>query len=519
MQSDPGYAQARRLWWVGFLVILGVHALWHSLNRMPPAWDMAYHQHMGWDYFEALRHGRLLEEFARLSDYYPPLYYLIEAGVYAVFGATRWISFFANLPALFLIGYFSFRIAWEVSRSVEAAFAGHVALLLPLVAWTSRESLLDPTLTGLVALALFVLVRSRSFEDRYWSWVFGIVAAAGLLLKWTFIVFILPAAVWTFFHSSDRRRSMRNRLEAVLIAAPLVFWWYLPNLTSLYHRFQLTTAGASWEQDPAVWSWLGWIYYPRCLASYYFFLPLTLVFLWLVPHLLTGNDAHARPVFRLMIVTLVGGLILLGLLKAKDPRYVMPLTVPLSVLLVTALTGRRRLFVAVGGWAFLQFLLVSFAVPLVPHKVALFAIPGDTDYISMRQEWVLFESNYFGVTGPPKSQDWHYLDLLEKIDPASTVGFVPDAAFYHPGALSLRAAQAGIPLQVDRIGLTEGWTKRLERVDWVVGKTGDQGISYITRFNSEVYGALETLKWPLEASWDLPDGSQARLWRNPSRSR
>ena len=518
MQTEPGYAKARRLWFVGFLIILGIHVVWHSLNQMPPAWDMAYHQQMGWNYFEAARQGHLFRDFARLSDYYPPLYYLVEACLYAVLGASHWIAFWANLPGLLLAGFFSFRIAWDVTHSLRAALAGHLVLLLPLTAWTSRESLLDPTLTGLVALALYVLIRSRSFQERTWSWGFGVVAAAGLLLKWTFIVFVVPATIWTFFRSPDRRESMRNRLEAVLIAMPLVLWWYLPNLTSLYHRFQLTTAGASWEQDPAVWSWLGWIYYPRCLAGYYLFLPLTLVFLWVIPRLWSVDAKVPRDGVRLMAISLVGGLILLSLLKAKDPRYVMPLTVPLSVLLVTGLGDRRRILAAVGGWAFLQFLLISFSLPFVPEKIALFSIPGDTDYISLRQEWVLFESNYFGVTGPPRRQNWHYRELLEKIDATGQVGFIPDAAFYHPGALSLIAAQSGKPLRVVRLGLTNGWPHELGRMGWVVGKTGSQGISYITRFNGEVYGALETLKWPLVASWDLPDGSRAQLWRNPSRS-
>ena len=519
MQSEPGYLEARRIWSAGFLLILALHLAWSWFNRMPPAWDMAYHQQMGWDYFEAVRHGRVLESFAHLSDYYPPLYYLIEAVVYGLFGATRWIAYLANLPGLFLASYFTFRIAWDASRWSGSALAGHLVLALPLMAWTSRESLLDPSLTGLVALSLFVVLRSRAFENRIWSWVFGVVAAGGLLLKWTYLLFIVPATVWTFFQSSDRRRSMRNRLEAALIAVPLISWWYWPNLVSLFQRFQLTTAAAAWEQDPAVWSWLGWVYYPRCLASYYLFLPLSLVFLWTLWRGRHRDDCRSRGVIHLMVVSLVGGLVLLSLLKAKDPRYVMPLTVPLCVLLVTGLEGRRKLAYAVGAWAFLQLLLVSFSFPLVPEKIALFSIPGDTDYASMRQEWVWFETDYFGVTGPPRRQDWHYHDVLEQLGRGARVGFVPDAAFFHPGALSLLAEQAGKPLDVFRLGLTDDWPARLERAEWVVGKTGNQGISYITRFNREVYDGLETLKWPLVASWDLPDGSRGRLWRNPSQSR
>ncbi|HLV01372.1 MAG TPA: hypothetical protein VKZ59_08905, partial [Acidobacteriota bacterium] len=60
--------------------------------------------------------------------------------------------------------------------------------------------------------------------------------------------------------------------------------------------------------------------------------------------------------------------------------------------------------------------------------------------------------------------------------------------------------------------------EQLESFDWVVGKGGNQGISYITSYNREVYRLIEESEWPLIASWELPDGSQAWLWRNPTRS-
>ena len=52
-------------------------------------------------------------------------------------------------------------------------------------------------------------------------------------------------------------------------------------------------------------------------------------------------------------------------------------------------------------------------------------------------------------------------------------------------------------------------------VDYMVEKTGFQGLSFITHFNQEVYRRLETEGWSVVASWDLPDQSQAILWRRP----
>jgi 4-amino-4-deoxy-L-arabinose transferase-like glycosyltransferase len=513
--ADKGYSATRRLWAVGFLAILTVHLVWHGFNDLPPVWDMAHHQLMGWDTHQALRGGRFLEAFVGISDYYPPLFYLIEALVYLALGPTTWLAFLVNLPALFLLSYFTFRAAWLVSSSKGAAFAGHLALLFPLVAWTSRETLLDPLLSGWLALFLFVALRSDHFRRRGWTLLLGGTMAAGMLTKWAFAVFALPFLALLFLQSPDRRNSLLGLLDSAIVAAPPVLLWYLPNALALYERLQLTAAGAEWERDPGLGSLLGWIYYPRCLTSYYLYLPLTVLLIW---GLVTMS--RRRPVPPLLKTVALGaalGLLALTLLKAKDPRYVMPLASPLAVILAVAWADRFRAAAGVTLLAFAQFLAVSFAPPGVPERVAFFAIPGDTDFVSMRQEWVLFQTHYFGVTGPPRRENWRYTELLEHFESGERVGFVPDSAFFHPGALALRAAHSGVELQVPRLGMTDGWPGGLDRVDWVIGKTGGQGISYITDFNDEVYSALETLRWPLVNSWDLPDGSRALLWRNPSR--
>ena len=529
MNAGTAFRRAVGAWSGGFFTILAVHGIWQALNHMPPAWDMAFHQRMGWSFYEAVGSGASFTRIVHLSDYYPPLYYLIEALAYALAGGTRWIPFLANLPGLFLLSYFTFRLAWDTTENRLAPLAGHLVLMFPLLAWTSRESLLDPSLSGLLAVALFLLVRSHDLVERKWALAFGFSVAAGLLLKWTFVAFILPGVACSIWLSPQRAVSRKNLLDAILVAIPPVFLWYLPNLNTLLDRFQLTTAGAGWEQDPEVWSLLGWVYYPRCLSSYYLFLPLTAAFLLAIWRLLgwnrtggagrsiSGNRSGSAP--WIVTGTLVGGLILLTLLKAKDPRYVMPLVVPMALILFWGLLDIPGVLSVVTGWAFLQYLLISFSLPLVPEKVALFELAPDTDYAGMRQEWVLFETNYFGVVGPPRSEDWRYVDILGYLSSGEKIGFVPDSAFFHPGALELKAVQGGIDLSVFRLGLTDDWTEMLEKADWIVGKSGSQGISYITLYNREVYGALKTLNWPRIASWELPDGSQAMIWRNPSRSR
>ena len=494
------------------LGVLALHLVWLALDEQPQVWDMAHHQIRGWESLQALNAGRLPEDFSQLSSYYPPLYYLQEMVVLSL-GANRdALVFLSNLPGLVML--FG-GVWWLASRCLTRGAAPWAALLawcFPLVAWTSRFSLLDVALGGWVMLALCLVVKSRHLERKGYSLLLGLVIAAGLLTKWTFILFLVFPLAWALVRSRDRKRSLLNLVDAGLVAAPLVFWWYLPNARNLLERFTLTMQAAGWEQDPGLGSLLGWLYYPRSLASYYLFLPLTALFI--LGAVLRSERKRGRPPEASLIRwTFWGGLFLLTLLEAKDPRYVLPLAGPLAILLLMPWDRRRWVVRLAAALAFLQFLAVSFPLPLVSGKLALFQVPEDGDYRGAGREWVLFTSRYFDVAGPPRRENWRHREILEQIPEGARVGFVPDLAHYHLLALRLQALESGRDLDLIRLGHSAESLDRLDRVQAVVGKTGHQGISYLTTFNQAVYERLERSGWRVARRWSLPDGTEAVLWR------
>jgi hypothetical protein len=85
-------------------------------------------------------------------------------------------------------------------------------------------------------------------------------------------------------------------------------------------------------------------------------------------------------------------------------------------------------------------------------------------------------------------------------------------------AIQLQAVKAGRSIDVRRIGDIASSVPAVSFLDFVVSKTGFQGISYTTGFNDAVYEELEKQDWALVKTWDLPDESRAQLWRNPRRS-
>jgi hypothetical protein len=372
-------------------------------------------------------------------------------------------------------------------------------------------------LGGWVTLAVCLVAKSGHLERKGYTLLLGLVTAAGLLTKWTFILFLVFPLGWALTRSQDRKRSLLNLVDAGLAAAPPVLWWYLPNARNLVERFTLTMQAAGWEQDPGLSTLLGWLYYPRSLASYYLFLPLTVLFV--VGLILKAERTRRRPPEASLVRwTFWGGMLMLTLLEAKDPRYVLPLAGPLAILVLMPWDRRQAIVRLATVLALFQFLAVSFPLPRLPEKLALFQVPEDRDYRGAGREWVLFASGYFDVAGAPRQQNWRHQEILDRIPEGAVVGFVPDVAHFHLLALRLRALESGRELDVVRLGQSAESLELAGRVQAVVGKTGHQGISYLTGYNQAVHERLEQTGWRISRRWPLPDGSEALLWLPPGLS-
>jgi 4-amino-4-deoxy-L-arabinose transferase-like glycosyltransferase len=504
------------IWLLGFAGILSIHAVWELLDKSPAVWDMAYHQLQGWRYLAAWQDGRFFEQFVALSTYYPPLYYLQEAVVLRFLPGTQFVALLSNLVGMLLLSGCSYRLAALFMKPAAAVATGLLPLLFPLLVWTSRASLLDLPLAGWVAASGYLLVKSRCLLNRPWALVFGLVCAAGILTKWTFVLFLLLPLAHVLIYSPHRRTSLIHLAFAICLAIPFVLLWYLPNLGSLAERFQITTQAAVGEGDPGWDDILGWIYYPRSLASYYLYFPLTLLGVWGALQAELPKEGTHQRLLQFLWWWLLGGLFFMTLLPAKDPRYIMPLACPLAILLVAPWRQRDAWVAGILILAFLQFLSVSFLT--VPLKIALFDDTEDTDYRSIRQEWVLYQTHYFDISGPPRREDWKIEQILDAVGPAGRIGFLPDAARFNSVTFELSAVRRTRELEVVFLGESQHSAESLSEFDFVIGKTGSQGLSYMTAWNQPTYHLLEELDWGLVNTWELPDQSRAELWRNPKRN-
>jgi hypothetical protein len=420
-----------------------------------------------------------------------------------------------NFPSLLLLSYCCFRLGERYCGKRLAWQVGVLPLLFPLVAWTSRESLLDVALSGWVAAGVFALARSRLLSDRRWSLVFGVIVACGMLTKWTFFAFLFLPVCYALYVSAQRRQSVVNLLFASLVAAGPILFWYLANLAE---RFRATsTVGTALEADPTALTLSGWLYYPRCLLSYYLYLPLFALFLiGLALNLRKRTDeVPSEREVGLIWAWLLGGLLALTILNAKDPRYVMPLAAPVALLLVRFWRRVPAMTWAILVIATFQFATVSFNVLGRPVKWAVGDLERDPDYLSLSREWVFYQSHYFEVAGPAHREDWRLDELLRAVPLGERLGVLPELPRLNTATLDLVARVRHEQRSFARLGQSPDSVGLLDGFPYVVGKTGDQGISYLTRFNEAVYRALKERKWPIVGRWNAPDGSVILLFKRP----
>ena len=341
-------------------------------------------------------------EFATLSPAYPPLYYLHEAGVYLLLPGSDFTTLIVNFPYILLTAYATYRISAYFLSASTAGWASVLVLLFPAMAMVHREALLDGALAAWVTTGAWLILRSRWFTHIGWTLLFGLVCGLGALTKWTLPMYLVIPVLFGVVASKQPLHALRNLLVAALVSFTVMAPYYLQNLAAVLSRYPTTdqTGLIPWRPyrrhgEPGLNNIWGWIYYPRVLASYFLYLPLTVLFgaglfsegfrvrssEFRVPSFgfrvagFEGTDSPGHRVPLFLWSWLLGGLLLLIFLTPKDPDFVC---------CCAAAGYAAALFVGKqaspgspdNGDRTDPFL--TFSLPLFgPVKIALFEIKGD----------------------------------------------------------------------------------------------------------------------------------------------
>jgi 4-amino-4-deoxy-L-arabinose transferase-like glycosyltransferase len=498
-----------------------VHAVWLAHDTRPPLWDMAAHQTYALNYLPG-DYGDSDLSFLRRSWNYPPFVHIAIASVFWLFHTDPHIAILANIPATFLLFWAVFEFARMFSSAAAARWTCILVALTPYLIWMSRETVLDYWLSAWVAVSLVFLVKSKGFESKHSSLLFGLSCALGLLTKWFFAAFLAaPAAYLVVRHRVWRTSHQRsNFFIAALLAGIVAGSWYLPNLPEIIRFWEYNSQIGAKEGEPPILSFQSCIYYLRLLEGYQLFALLFCLVLLSCFFMFRSRGMGEKKLWALIML---GGWLAMTALRTKDPRFTMPLLGPMLVIAGVWIESwgsgwksrltRAILVMALG----IQAYAINFGISWLPQEIIL--VKGYQG--SLRWDWNLYIQHYFHVLGSPKREDWKLDAILDRLaeDARSRkispdVALIPDLPYFNSLNFQLYARLRGLPSQVEHRQSAGEGIKAFDGINYVILTEKEQGMNWTTMESSALNRIVlnEPRRFRLLGTYPLPNGDTAHLF-------
>jgi hypothetical protein len=482
--------------------------VWFSKNDVPPPWDFALHLTKSLEYSDLITSGRFLE-MRDVDDYYPPLSRMPAALTYIIFGRGEAVALITNFFWYALLVVAVFFIARKFSGDEAGAIAAVFVAFVPYFYNFGRVyALVVPTAAG-VAVAMWALAYADGYRDIWRSLLFGAALGAALLVKWSALFFILPAAAASLFAKpTDGCRPLSRRVlnfaaalgTSALVASP----WYLRHLAHIVRAARHTAVEAVTQGDPPVLSGASFSYY---LSGSIYDMGFVLFLIGLAA--LVYYVVRRRPGWLTILAWAVGSYLVFTLLRNKDYRFIAPMFPAFAVVFGVAFSDiKLRSLKAVLGALGVVYVLViffqsSFGIGCLPRELVWKPMRG------CRYQIYTYEG--------PREEDWYVREILAEIDRRGrsdgrrpNVCVVPNAANFAEPTFKYYATRDEIYSNI--------FTAKKDFpsfCDYVVFKTGDQGPGE-TNWNT-FRRIKEEEDWfvnafEMAAEYPLPDGSRATLY-------
>lgn len=216
---------------------------WLAANTVSTGWDRPKHLSQSLAYTSIFSHLGLASGLRAVifdnKSPYPPLFHISAVPLQMVFGMSEDVAVMVNafyMAVLLLAVYGIGRKLYDGSVGLLAAV---LLSLFPMAFSMSRYFFVDYALMSGVTLSIYLLLLTNGFQSKRYSLLFGISLGLGMLLKWSYIVFLLAPLCYVVVKSSviqDIRQKLRApRLDwhwlsiSTAIGLFLTLLWYFPN--------------------------------------------------------------------------------------------------------------------------------------------------------------------------------------------------------------------------------------------------------------------------------------------------
>lgn len=470
------------------MTVIILNFIWRSIEVRPPHWDMGRHLFNSVVYFDFAKSSELRNLIADYR-YYPPFLYWVAIPYYLLFGLSIKTAILSNSFFIFVMAFSVYGIGCRLWGRRTGLLVAIFILCSPMIVTQFKEFQLDAPATAMVALCLYLLIRTKEFESRWWSLAFGIALGFTMLTKWTLVfVLALPTAyAVAIAFAADIKNKNTNRIFNILVSSLAAFFimsfWYLQNIGQIAGDLISNggDAGAR-EGDPAVGTFASNIWYAKNLINNQLYLvPFTLFISGII-----YSFKNARKYFRQNIypwLLIFGTLAFFTILRNKDARYTLPLLVGVSIIStywiaqIKSSRIKNLTTILLVAYSFFAFFTISFGVNILPNTNHLGGI-------------TIFDQKGY-LIGSPTGENWHQEEIFKDISSQAGgktlyIGFIPDEMYFNNWGSQYYAL-------VNNITITDN----LLNANYVVVKKG-----------------LRNVSWPSSVvvkEYSLPNGSKLEL--------
>jgi len=377
----PRVARSALLTWVILLVVLLAHtavtvAVMRA-DRTPLMFDEAYQFWRSVVAYRSLTEGYLRDFISGLSGAWPPLHMLLALPFYLFLNASPDTAILSQLPQAVVLVISVYSIGKSLHSWPCGLFSSVLVVLLPGVVAFSRTFFIEFTLTCAVAAAIALMLQSRYFTRRGITALFGISLGVGLLVKWTFPLYVAgPFFLYLLralkggreSHVSDLRNRVASLLLAGLLAMILALPWYAMSLPAVTQHLLESGIG-----QPRVFGLTGTtniLYYPHALYTWLLGPLVSVVVFASLVHL-WNSRATERSALLLAWFGVPYLILTLVIVQNKVPRFFIPVLPACAIALaVMCMDARRRLRLPLAFVVLLllvgQYMYLSLQAPLLP---------------------------------------------------------------------------------------------------------------------------------------------------------
>jgi 4-amino-4-deoxy-L-arabinose transferase-like glycosyltransferase len=540
------------LWSVGHTII------WLWIDTRPPRWDEAWYLTLGLKYQQALISDGMFAFFKAwltLDQLRPSLVSVLVVPVYLLFGPGPDVALAVNCVAFVVLILAVYGLGARLAGPSVGLFAAFLVGTYPGVYGLARVFAYDFCDATLVAVALYLLLRSELFSRTRTSLFWGATLGLGVLCRGFFPIFVVGPLLVTMYalwrtgrQPGERRRyTGRNLSLALLVGVGVAAPWYAYNLPPMLARSFDAAYGAEavgyGPGNPFTWSallnyFINFINHHPTLLGLLLFV-IAIGGLWKNWTMVVQNSA-AQMAFPGQGVVFLASAVLVpysffSTLPSQDLKNIVPVTSAMAVLtawglmLVRATWLRRVLLTGGGVGMVVQFWLGTYGLAAFPKEIVFWKRPGMLKLFLLRQAPIEHNSFLF----LPQQGDWRLTDILQRVSEGQArpngqrianrlplLAIVPE----HPALnfstfryyLTLRGFSVDMSHPGDpRIPDGREYRARILEADFALVKTENPGPDWLNVNNDAM---IEFLRSPesgfveIAPRFPLPDGSQAVLY-------